>query len=131
MRRVPWRWAALAAIAAALVAHSLVYHFICDDAYISFVYARNFAERWELVFNPGERVEGYTNFLWTVVLGLFMKAGLAPEISSLLLGVAFAVGTLVLTVRLMSRLRGEPSPWDLLPAALLAASSGFACWTSG
>ena len=45
------------------------YWFICDDAFISFRYARNLATGHGLVFNPGfERVEGYTNFLWVLML---------------------------------------------------------------
>lgn len=44
-----------------------------DDAYISLRYARNFAEGHGLVWNVGERVEGYTNFLWTLLLGLGIK----------------------------------------------------------
>jgi arabinofuranosyltransferase len=39
-----------------------------DDMMISMRYARNLAEGHGLVWNPGERVEGYTNFLWTVVM---------------------------------------------------------------
>jgi hypothetical protein len=42
---------------------------IIDDAYISFRYAHNLAHSGELVFNPGERVEGITNLLWTLILG--------------------------------------------------------------
>ena len=41
---------------------------VVDDALISMVYARRLALGDGLVFNPGERVEGYTNFLWTVTL---------------------------------------------------------------
>lgn len=45
------------------------YHFnVTDDAYISFQYAKNLAQGNGLVFNPGERVEGYTNFLWVILL---------------------------------------------------------------
>src|SRR5262245_54883150 len=40
--------------------------FTVDDAYISYRFARNLARGLGLVYNPGERVEGYTNFLWTV-----------------------------------------------------------------
>jgi hypothetical protein len=39
-----------------------------DDAYISFRYAHNLAFTGELVFNAGERVEGITNLLWTLIL---------------------------------------------------------------
>ena len=40
----------------------------CDDAYISFRYAHNLFVGNGLVFNPGDRVEGYSNLLWTVML---------------------------------------------------------------
>src|SRR5262249_36786064 len=59
-----------------LIAHSLVWNFVTDDAFISFVYSRNLAKHGQLVFNLGERVEGYTNFLWTLILTGFLKIGL-------------------------------------------------------
>ena len=66
--------------AAALVAHSLVFNFVTDDAFISFVYSRNLAEHGKLVFNLGEHpVEGYTNFLWTVLLGRVHEGGRRPR----------------------------------------------------
>lgn len=65
---------------------------VVDDALISMVYARRLATGDGLVFNPGERVEGYTNFLWTVTM--------APVywLSQLFRGdfVDFCVGTSVL-----------------------------------
>lgn len=39
-----------------------------DDAYISFRYAANFFHGHGLVFNPGERVEGYSNLLYTLLV---------------------------------------------------------------
>jgi arabinofuranosyltransferase len=41
---------------------------VIDDAYISFQYAKNWSLGRGIVFNPGERVEGYTNFLWVALL---------------------------------------------------------------
>jgi len=38
-----------------------------DDAYISYRYAQNLAEGNGLVYNLGERVEGYSNFLWVLI----------------------------------------------------------------
>lgn len=43
-----------------------------DDAYISLRYAENFVAGKGLVYNEGEYVEGYTNFLWTILVALFM-----------------------------------------------------------
>lgn len=47
---------------------------LVDDAYIFLVYARNIVEGFGPVFNPGERVEGFTSPLWMFLLaagGLF------------------------------------------------------------
>lgn len=41
-----------------------------DDAYISYRYARNFAQGHGLVYNPGERVEGYSNFLYVLLMSV-------------------------------------------------------------
>ncbi len=128
----PLRLAALALAGAVLIGHALHFGFLSDDAYISFVFARNFAEHGELVFNPGgEPVEGYTNFLWTVLLGALMWVGLPPQVSSIALGIGFALATLVVTFRLSRAIAGGPSLWDALAPALLAASAGFACWATG
>lgn len=118
---------------AVLVWHALQYRFVTDDAYISFVFSRNLAEHGALVFNPGmDPVEGYTNFLWTLVLGLLMIVGLAPEVTSLVLGAAFGLGNLVVAYRLVEEVTDEPrAGWAVVAPALLALSAGFACWTSG
>jgi arabinofuranosyltransferase len=130
-RLVSGRWLLLGVAAIVLVVHSLAYNFVTDDAYISFVFSRNLAEHGELSFNLGSPVEGYTNFLWTVVLGLLMVVGISPEWSSRVLGTICALVTLYLVFRVVERALGRPTPWAAVPALLLASSSGFACWTSG
>ena len=50
------------------VIHVLSFGFcLQDDAYIGLRYSRNLAQGHGLVFNPGEHVEGYTNFSWVVL----------------------------------------------------------------
>ncbi len=118
--------------AVVLVPHAAYFDFVNDDAYISFRYARNLALHGELTFNLGERVEGFTNFLWTVLLALFIKLGVSPVASARFFGVAFAVGTLAVAVRMSLRLdRERPSPWHAVAPLLLAFSSAFACWCTG
>src|SRR5262245_60708641 len=46
-----------------------------DDAYVSFRYARNLVRGNGLVYNVGEPVEGYTNFLWTVLAAVPLARG--------------------------------------------------------
>src|SRR5436305_3958627 len=107
-----------------LIAHSLVWNFVTDDAFISFVYSRNLAWHGQLVFNLGERVEGYTNFLWTVLLAGLMRLGWQPESASVTLGTAFAIATMAVCAWLSLRLRADGrrlSPWDAVPALFLGA----------
>ena len=52
----------------ALLGHLHFANVTIDDAFISFRYAENLVHGRGLVFNVGERVEGYSNFLWTVLL---------------------------------------------------------------
>jgi len=62
-------WAGLLAIVVLADHYSALYYRMgVDDSYISMQYARNLYEGNGIVFNLGERVEGYTNFLWVVVM---------------------------------------------------------------
>ena len=108
--------------------------FLTDDAFISFRYARNLLEGNGLVFNPGERVEGYSNFLWVLELAALWGAfGLRPEHAAPWLSVAFTVGTLAAmiwwTARLPAPRQRGPVAWMAL--GLVCASATFAVWTSG
>lgn len=47
------------------------YYVLFDDAMISMRYAYNLAHGNGLVWNPGERVEGITNPLWTGIMAVF------------------------------------------------------------
>ena len=47
------------------------YSALFDDAMISMTYARNLAQGYGPVWNPGDRVEGYTNPLWVVFMAGF------------------------------------------------------------
>lgn len=44
-----------------------------DDAYISYRYALNLVHGEGLVFNPGERIEGYSNLLWVLAAALLLQ----------------------------------------------------------
>ncbi len=79
--------------------------FLTDDAFISFRYARNLLEGHGLVFNPGEYVEGYSNFLWVLELAaIWGLSGVAPEHAAPWLSVAFTVGAIAATMWWVARL---------------------------
>src|SRR5580765_7051222 len=71
--------------------------FVQDDAFISFRYIRNFVEGNGLVFNIGERVEGYTNLLWVLLLSVFVFLKMNVENVAQILSVAFGIVTLYMT----------------------------------
>ncbi|TGK56850.1 hypothetical protein EHQ27_09720 [Leptospira wolffii] len=77
--------------------------FLQDDAFISFRYAENLNKGYGLVFNPGERVEGYTNFLWTLLISFGMKIGFQPETFSIALGILLYTGTLITSLLIARR----------------------------
>ena len=61
-----------------------LYFPLFDDAMISMRYARNLAEGYGLVWNPGEApVEGYTNFLWTLWMALVHLTGISDAKAAL------------------------------------------------
>lgn len=122
-----------------LCAHSLLFNFVTDDAFISFVYAKNLVQHGALVFNVGERVEGYTNFLWTLIVALGLALKIPAELSSRVLGTLCAIGTMLFCAKVLRRLRavsadassGLQTLWDSVPAWILAGIPGYACWASG
>jgi hypothetical protein len=89
------------------IQHTLSLAFVNDDAFISFRYAENLAGGNGFVYNAGERVEGYTNFLWTLLLALGSSLSLDPVSLSKTLGITFFIFTLTLFVYLSWKLRTE------------------------
>ena len=94
-----------------------------DDAYISLRYASNLAEGHGLVWNVGERVEGYTNFLWTVLIALLLRlTPLEAPLLALVLGGLVFILNLIVAAQLEERLLGAlGSPTKLAFAPLLLA----------
>lgn len=74
-----------------------------DDAYISFRYSEHFAAGHGLVFNPGQRVEGFSNPLWVYLLTIPALLGVDLTISGKLLGIAASLATLELFSRILER----------------------------
>ena len=108
--------------------------FLTDDAFISFRYARNLLSGHGLVYNPGEYVEGYSNFLWVLELALLWGIfGLRPEHAAPWLSVAFTAGTISAILWWVARLPALRHRvlvgWMAL--GLVCSSATFAVWTSG
>lgn len=125
------RGAALAALVAlcVLAAWNALYFFpiTVDDAFISLRYAWNLAHGQGFVFNPGERVEGYSNPSWTLLAALLLQVGIEPLLGLKWAGVACAALTPAAAWWSARRL-GLDVGWALLPAALCAVDLNIAFW---
>ena len=76
---VNFLWGFQTAIVFASIWEAVRMRWLSDDAFISFRYAKHWSEGHGLVYNIGEWVEGYTNLLWTLWIGLGMMVGWQPE----------------------------------------------------
>ena len=66
-------------LVALYIALTLSTSFLCDDAFITFRYAQNLAGGHGPVFNQGERVEGYTSYLWMILMAAVIRLGGVQE----------------------------------------------------
>jgi hypothetical protein len=100
---------------------------MCDDAFISFRYADNLVRGQGLVFNAGERVEGFTNLLWTLWTAVGLWIGSSAEAWAGASGIACFAATIALLARRSWQLAqvsgdgGAAIAWPLPAAAVLAA----------
>ena len=104
-----------------------VRRFTVDDAYISFRYSANLVAGHGLVYNPGEYIEGYTNFLWTLLVAAGLPLGIDAHTSSKIMGALAAMGTMAVVYRLSGRLQAYGG-FPCIATWLLATSSTSATW---
>ena len=122
---------AFVAVAALMLLHAHRYvAFLSDDALISLRYARRFVEGYGLSWTGHERVEGYTDFGWILLVSAGRRLGF-DEIRVALaldhLGVLLAIAVCGWSPR-----TGRPSVSRLLlGGGLLAASVPMAVWANG
>jgi hypothetical protein len=91
-------------------------HFAVDDSFISYRFARNLADGFGLSWNPGSPpCEGYTNFLYVVVVAAFVRMGVPAPSAGLAVGIASSLALLVVAWRLV-----RPARWASLACAALA-----------
>jgi hypothetical protein len=104
--------------------------FIQDDAFISFRYADNFVQGKGLVWNEGERVEGYTNFLWTIIVSFALFLKLDPVKYVFGVGLFLFELTLFFVYRLAAILFHSRN-LALLSVLLLGTNYSFSSYATG
>lgn len=98
-----------------------------DDMFIPLRYARNWAAGYGPVFNIGERVEGYTCFLWVAILTGLRRLSFDPLIVARSLSVIVALDS-VLLLHLYSRQIASSDFSRTAAVTLLAFNLPFLYW---
>lgn len=124
-------WAAFVVAVSFVVWHNLAIQqprWMPDDSYISLRYAENFAAGRGPVYNEGERVEGYTNFLWVALLALGAWPGLDLVRLAQVYGIVCCAGTLLLLARAHRIAPSLSPPVSALATLLLGTCGVFSTW---
>ena len=112
--------ASVAGGAVLFLIHGRVYFdFLLDDSFITLRYSRNLANGLGPVWNGGERVEGYTSFLWVLLNAGFAKAGLNVVSGALALSFLALIASLLLVVGLWRVWADEEPPRTRLASPFL------------
>ncbi len=105
---------------------------VVDDAMTSMQYAKQLALGNGLVFNVGERVEGYTNFLWVVfmtpIYWLSTHLGFHFVSAVNVCNIALASANLLLVWMLARRWLGDTHPAVWLAVGLCVVDNSYAVW---
>nr|MBN2278922.1 hypothetical protein [candidate division Zixibacteria bacterium] len=103
---------------------AVVWDYSIDDAFVTFRYAEHLADGHGLVFNIGEKpVEGYSNFLWLLILALVYKLGLATYLTAKILGIALFLVSALIWFFLFCRTEGYL--WLIGPLLLITPYTSF------
>jgi len=101
--------------------------FVIDDTYITFRYSRNLANGLGPVFHAGDRVEGYTNFLWMLLMSVAFPLGINPLFWSRGLSLLATLGMLGVVGDWANRIRsGGDEAHRVLP--ILCAFVALPLW---
>jgi len=103
------------------------FKWIVDDLYIYFRYVSNFLNGKGIAYNIGDNVEGFSSFLWFLILS---SAGLLkqnPETSAKIISLFFGVSSLYLLYGISKKL--IPGSWNLYPVLFSAVNLPFVLWS--
>lgn len=133
LRRRPWR-AFVIAFALVLFQAFVAYFLrliIYDDAYITYRYARNWAQGLGPVFNAGDRVEGCTTFLQMALLVPFEWLRVDPRFASIVISIVALALVATWSAAWIARRMPESGPrvWPKFAFWLTLTNPGLLYWT--
>jgi arabinofuranosyltransferase len=116
-----------------------LFYFLTDDAFISFRYISNHIKGYGYTWNPPpfKPVEGYSNFLWVVLLnGVWSFFRVEPPQASNVMALLFGLASLFLAAKIIMQWRLPPSYQAYRPRLIFLVLLGvvtnrtFLAWLS-
>ena len=104
------------------------YDFEHDDAYISYRYADNWAHGHGPVYNPGEIVEGYSNFLWVAMLRAAAAVGIEVRAAARGVGAVSHLILILIVFHFVVRRCRRSAGLAVGAAAVVAMHAAVAVW---
>ncbi len=111
------------------------FDFVQDDSFITFRYVKNFTDGNGLVFNIGEKVEGYTCFLWVLTLSGAKVIGTNFISASQTLGIIASLLALFFTFRISTNIFPKNKHpffnfvFSMAAVVMLVSNGAFAYWS--
>jgi hypothetical protein len=130
-KTIPYSIVGLLVLAAGLI-QAIILRWVSDDSFITFRYVKNFIDGNGIVYNVGERVEGYTHFLWLLILSAASFIGFDPVTASMWIGIACFAALLIIYLRISQKEQPSKIGYYLpLTAILLALHYDMLVWATG
>ncbi len=101
-----------------------------DDVFISMRYARNWVCGNGLVFNNGEQVEGYTNFLWVMLMAFGFKLKQNVVLTARIEGIILSLIVFAVMFRYLMKNVCFPPLIFFLLNILFVSQGAFAVWAN-
>ena len=106
MKDKHWTWLVLGLIVVGL-GYAWLFRHVDDDAFITYRYSKHLAEGLGPVWNADQRVEGYTNFLWMLLMAAPIALSIDPVMAATLLSLLCLGFNLYLLYRISLRHMGQ------------------------
>ena len=104
-------------------------NFTQDDAFISYRYVANYLNGDGLVYNIGERIEGFTNFGWVIFMVFWGALGFSFIFISQLVGYLCGAGVIGVTYLIARDLFDGNIMYAGIAAILVGANQSLAYWS--
>lgn len=108
-----------------------IFRFIVDDAYISYLYARNLVEHSQLVPSLNTYVQGYSNFLYVLISAVAYKFSGRFHLEAVMKFFLIICGVITIYISYVIQTKTKIKRTTPLSLLLLSTSTPFIVWTVG